>query len=771
MRVNVALVAAVGASCALADAQDGNETHRVVFMANDDPVCYWEMGLSCDLNEAVNNLRLGVVDKCELPVPVPIDNYVEDLRRNKYDNAAKTEASQEPFIQITSARRGGTTVQSTKKTAWYQYGTNPKLVQSEIAFDAPGLYDLEIVANDYVGEVSCIGCVAILDEFRPRYGTAGTCPAALTTPQTLTKTTLTAFQAHDTAYTAFTKDSNVVNNANSGVNCGTLNVDRFSKRKIFYENENVCYTSCFDDATLLTNVAKLKTTPFTVSTTTAYSLQTPYATMEPLLNEKCTWCCKKKRTLKEMVTLYACPTDYENEYPDTPDADCKSGTGIPNTCSIDVCLQAKGADVITASVSIKDTIQTASNGVLNALPSKPAGSDATKNVYYSIPCTTFDRTNINCRYTVKLSQLLDVTNPFATTFPAPTAELTKSKDYVFWRYNTDGTNFVKWDPLSDTAIAFTDASTTINLEAWTACGRAYSTSFSVNLFLHSTLACSKFDAMWSVMEKPGVQGSEGTYCAYGGSDFAVLKLDMKVADVLLQTDSTVTGTYTGVKCDIMVKPTGGSDTQVVTIVDSTATTISKNYGVELVNNPTTAQKTTGVVHCKFTRTPRTNILALAGAVTATDTNTIDCSHTFTITDCDKPELAVGTVQDVCADRCAGDSAPGVLEACGGSIVTSSATNTILKPSTELTCCSKCTQALSCKAVGTTDVKRCEPPRPAFLLSQSVNAEKDGLWREMAAALLGATTMVAVAALIVVKHRADVAARAAEAQYAYSLLLA
>ncbi|KAG6952840.1 hypothetical protein JG687_00012751 [Phytophthora cactorum] len=271
-----------------------------------------------------------------------------------------------------------------------------------------------------------------------------------------------------------------------------------------------------------------------------------------------------------------------------------------------------------------------------------SGIDATKNVYYTIPCSSFDKFNAKCRYTVKLSELLDVPTAFVTSFPTPSSESTNSKNYVFWRYNTDGSTFVKWDPLADTAISFVDASTTVVLEAWTACGRVNQFSFSVNLVVQNALTCSKFDSMWNFIEKYGIQGGEGAYCAYEGSDFAILKFDMAVADVLGQADST--GASTGVKCDIMVKETGAADTQVVTLVDDQISSrISKNYGVELVNNPTTAQKTTGVIHCKFTRAIQSNTRV---QTSTTNVNSIDCRHTFTITDCDKPELNCGKKEDM-----------------------------------------------------------------------------------------------------------------------------
>ncbi|KAF1789235.1 hypothetical protein GQ600_10646 [Phytophthora cactorum] len=646
---------------------DGKKT-EILFMAEDDPdlFCSWQNGLWCNLDTAANNLKLGEVNKCELPVPDPQRSSTTTSTVRTLIFTKESKAAVHPD-HVNQARIVNNV--STKQTLWSQYLANPALVQSEIKFDAPGLYDVETIGTGYNHKAVCTGCVAIFDKFRPRFGSSGSCPltAGIANPQRLTKTTLAAFQSYDTDYRAYTADTNVVNNANSDVLCGVSGVDKFARFKLFYESEKDCTGSCFDDAAIATNMAKLKSTPF------PNALQTPFALLEAALNAQCMWCCRKTRKLKEQFTPYDCSA-YSSQV-----SSCVGDTAIPSTCSIDVCLQAKGADVVTTTVAIKNTIQTATTAVLNTLTNKPAGIDATKNVYYTIPCSSFDKFNAKCRYTVKLSELLDVPTAFVTSFPTPSSESTNSKNYVFWRYNTDGSTFVKWDPLADTAISFVDASTTVVLEAWTACGRVNQFSFSVNLVVQNALTCSKFDSMWNFIEKYGIQGGEGAYCAYEGSDFAILKFDMAVADVLGQADST--GASTGVKCDIMVKETGAADTQVVTLVDDQISSrISKNYGVELVNNPTTAQKTTGVIHCKFTRAIQSNT---------------------------RPELNCGKKEDMCSVRCAGDPAPGVYEACGGSIVASSATNTFLKTPTVPTCCNKCNKPLVCTSVSTTDIKRCE----------------------------------------------------------------
>ncbi|KAF1777582.1 hypothetical protein GQ600_5899 [Phytophthora cactorum] len=556
---------------------------EILFMAEDDPdlFCSWQNGLWCNLDTAANNLKLGEVNKCELPVPDPQKIFDNDFARFARSFLLKNPKPQ--YIQITSTKRGSSTTLSTKQTLWSQYLANPALVQSEIKFDAPGLYDMETIGT----------------ELRYRYR-------------------------------AYTADTNVVNNANSDVLCGVSGVDKFARFKLFYESEKDCTGSCFDDA------AKRQTWQ------SSNQLRFP------------THCKPHLLSWKPHLTLSACGAAEKPE---------SSRNSLRPTIVQPTAPKFQAAQ---------------RHAVLNTLTNKRQASTQ-QRTYITLFRAPVSTNLTPKRYTVKLSELLDVPTAFVTSFPTPSSESTNSKNYVFWRYNTDGSTFVKWDPLADTAISFVDASTTVVLEAWTACGRVNQFSFSVNLVVQNALTCSKFDSMWNFIEKYGIQGGEGAYCAYEGSDFAILKFDMAVADVLGQADST--GASTGVKCDIMVKETGAADTQVVTLVDDQISSrISKNYGVELVNNPTTAQKTTGVIHCKFTRAIQSNT---------------------------RPELNCGKKEDMCSVRCAGDPAPGVYEACGGSIVASSATNTFLKTPTVPTCCNKCNKPLVCTSVSTTDIKRCE----------------------------------------------------------------
>ncbi|GMF15375.1 unnamed protein product [Phytophthora lilii] len=523
--------------------------------------------------------------------------------------------------------------------------------------------------------------------------------------------------------------------------------------KLFYEDSPSDNSgSCFDSSTLAANVEILKTNnPFPTA------LQTAASGLEPVLNAKAKWCCNKYVELKEQFVQYTCGV------PIPPLPTCVGGSG--NTCGLDKCLKVTGNDIATVLVSIDESVQTASAGVIAALASPPADADETKNVYYSLPCTNFDATNDACKYNVKLSELVDVTPDWNAGFPSSTEEV---DDFIFWRYNLDGGEWIQWDRTSDSQLAFTQPGTTVTIEAWTAAGQVgTSYSFNVNLYVHSTLTCANFDAMWTGV---GVTEEGGAYCNVPGSDFTLLNFAYDAAQVVPHGAGTVTGDYAGATCEIMLKDEDSTvaATTTATLIESTATTLSKDFAVELVHDPNTAQKTAGKIVCTFTRTSHSNTMMLADV---DDPNTITCTHDFTVTDCDAPELEVGVGQDaVCSDECAGDSAPGVGEACGGTVVTSNGAATSVSSVAEVSCCAACSPALTCSAVSDTEVKSCNAEPSGLLLAQLAAAEQKVFASETTTALLGASAMVAVVALVVVKRRADAAAHARESEDAYYPLL-
>ncbi|GMF21237.1 unnamed protein product [Phytophthora lilii] len=609
-----------------------------------------------------------------------------------------------------------------------RHGINMKLNpgwSSRITFNVPGLYDLSISASDYDQVASCGGCVAITDVFRPRFG--GTCPTYVDNVPALTIDSLADIRSTEAAFDEIVKPSNVLNNANSGGYCNEA-ISRIE----YVRDDLMDFTgTCYDDAALATSLSNLKTTPF------IDDLQTDYSYLG---------------------------------------ASCEAASD-GNTCTLHKCLMVRPNYLATKTISIKSTIQAASTNVLNALPSKPEGSDASSHVYYSIPCTEFKDADPACHYIAKLSDLLEVTNKFVTTFPLCHPRPTKLMTMCFVRYNLNDGSWAIWNPNSDSPIPFTQSSTTINIEAWTGCGMVGDTfSFNVNLYVHSTLTCSKFAFMWKLVGSESNSG--GTYCTYPGSDFAVMNMKMASSDVIPHDDGTVTGTYTGAKCEIMVKEDGESVPQTTysTLWDVNSAPIDMDFAVELVHDPHTAQKSAATVACTFTRTARVSSMMRADD---TDPRSLTCSYDFTFTDCEKPELYQGN-EELCTEECAGELSPGPNEACGGIIVTSSSSTTSVS-TTPKTCCMKCLADISCIPLGSSTIHRCETERLIIIPS---NGEGDGwiLLAKFAAvkdritasattpALLSATALAVGVILIIIKRRAATVTEVYEDQDAYYPLM-
>uniref|UniRef100_H3GRZ3 PKD domain-containing protein n=1 Tax=Phytophthora ramorum TaxID=164328 RepID=H3GRZ3_PHYRM len=466
----------------------------------------------------------------------------------------------------------------------------------------------------------------------------------------------------------------------------------------------------------------------------------------------------------------------ENNADSGGDCGSYSESWQPFTATTGSAPPATGNTLATSAFTIKPEVQTASNNVIHEFASVPIGADASKNVYYGIPCTSLDGTEA-CKYNVKLSDLITVKATSKDTQLLTDEEVSR---IVKWRYNYDGLTWHDWDPASTDKMVFGESSTTVHIEAWSMVGKVGATlSFNVNLFVHSTMTCANFDAMWAGV---GVEmEAGGAYCNVPRSDFTVLHLNFQTPQEIVPAgEEQVQGTFKGFKCTIMAKENGATDTTPATLLERTGTQlpVSQDFAVELVHKPNTAQKTFAQVKCTFTREAHTNTMLANQDSVAPGYNgphELTCTHDFAITDCDKPKLHTADT-DVCANKCADDSTPsavGLGELCNGLTVTSNAVATSVNvPGSDQVCCDKCGPDLSCRATGTSvSVKRCafEGDTPLFL-AELAAAEEKVFSSETVTALLGASAMIAVVALIVVKRRADAAARAEESDDAYYPLL-
>ncbi|ETL78393.1 hypothetical protein L917_20794, partial [Phytophthora nicotianae] len=441
---------------------------------NPDPyaTCSWGTNLVCEMDSPQNDLKLG--STCDVGVPVPKDNYVGDERVNEYDNGLTATAY--PYIEITSTGPNPgltpSTEASTGQLAWDGYMENPAKSQNNIKFPSVGVYDVAISANDYDRLATCEGCVAIRDTYRPRFKD-GTCPSAPSSSLTLTSTSVADVSKYESDYENFVSTSNQLNNPESDASC---NIES-SKLQNFYDVEPAPFSGmCFSSGEVKNNLDRLKVNPFNT-----VDIKRPVLELEKDLNGNCVWCCSKSIALKEKYTEYTCPSTAVQ-----PATEC---VGLPSsTCSMDACIKATGHDIAEATVKLSDAVQEDSKKVIQEL-GKPDNTDVANMIHYSLPCTSYDQTGNDpqCHYIVKLSDVLDIgpqlgVGPKFVTDLALNSEM--PSDYVFWRVKVGSKDWATWDPKNDAEYSFKASSTTVNVEAWTACGQISSIEIVVKLYLH-----------------------------------------------------------------------------------------------------------------------------------------------------------------------------------------------------------------------------------------------------------------------------------------------
>ncbi|KAG2785318.1 hypothetical protein PC129_g24312, partial [Phytophthora cactorum] len=442
-----------------------------------------------------------------------------------------------------------------------------------------------ISAYDYDRFATCEGCIAVRDTYRPRFKD-GTCPPPVTGSLKLKMESISSLAKLEQLYGIFTSKGNRLNNPESDAAC---NVESATQQN-FYDTGPAAFAgTCFNSDGVKCNVDKLKNNPFN----TVENIKRPVLELEKSLNDKCSWCCSKSIALKELYTEYTCPSTTTQ-----PPSTCE---GLPtSTCGFDACIKATGKDVAEATITLKDSVQEASKKIIKELE-KPDNTDVTNTIHYSLPCTSYDETGTNdkCHYNVKLSDVLSIGPKPSGGGPKFVTDLAlnseKPSDYVFWRFKSGSKDWATWDPKNDAELSFKASSTTVNVEAWTACGQIASIEIVIKLYLHRSLTCDKFTDMWTPLVTK-VYG-EDTYCNVPDSDFSLFNLnydyDVVIPPVVGQELERLKGTYKHVKCDIRVRESTAAEYSVnpaILVGETNENKINKNFAVELVHDPHTAPK-------------------------------------------------------------------------------------------------------------------------------------------------------------------------------------
>ncbi|KAG6946174.1 hypothetical protein JG687_00016869, partial [Phytophthora cactorum] len=358
----------------------------------------------------------------------------------------------------------------------------------------------------------------------------------------LTSASIVEVSKYESDYESFIASGNQLNNPESDASCN----DQSSTLQNFFDAEPAPFAgTCFSSDEVKYNLDKLKNNPFS----TVHNIKRPVQELEKDLNDQCSWCCSKSIALKEKYTEYTCPSSGTQ-----PTTACVGLT--TSTCGMDACVKATGSDIAQATIKLTDDVQEGSRKVVNELGKDP-NTDVANAIHHSLPCTSYDQTGNTpeCHYNIKLSDVLDI-GPQSGGGPGFVTDLPlnseKPSDYVFWRVKSGSKDWATWDPKNDAELTFKASSTTVNVEAWTACGQIASIEIVIKLYLHRTLTCDKFAEMWTPLVSK-VYG-EDTYCNVPGSDFSLFNLDYDYGVIIPpgvgEEYERLKGTYKNVKCEI-----------------------------------------------------------------------------------------------------------------------------------------------------------------------------------------------------------------------------
>uniref|UniRef100_K3W502 Uncharacterized protein n=1 Tax=Globisporangium ultimum (strain ATCC 200006 / CBS 805.95 / DAOM BR144) TaxID=431595 RepID=K3W502_GLOUD len=797
--------------------------------------CVWSNHQEHGYRIGIDQPKTGPYDVCEIkqlasehgiPVPFPTDNYVADNRRNAKDadNAYVSGLLKDgPHVKVATlplnnvvfdgdaipglplpkdctdlptttdafiSQYGngknlelpqpyGQEPEQSRYSSWSDYQTKRQNKIDELSYHAYGKYSLELEAKDYSDEATCKGCLAIVDDYRPRNTTV--CPVGFcdnTTsvcggrdaPPTSELTIQNLFRAQGLVTQYFDFATKALNDRCTSEKDNRCDEQCFKQKDIFQghysegkysEGADFFSIDATVNAFLGNDAAKVSPLTETVGYETVVKQSD-----EPVRPGQCTRCANLRTKLQEYWVDYKCGYDY----------DIRRCSGDDDqTCQFEQCLVVNGDTFVDASATIKPDVVAESEKVLAQLVQK--GFQTYTQVHRAVDCSDLngpEKHEGECSFTSKISNLIDVNAQAKPEIGHPDVS-----PYVFWRYKVG--NNGEWKLFGDDCLEkFTSADTRVYVEAWTQCGVTRKFLFSVNLHAHTDVhVCDEFPNMWyqsSVSRLPITH----EICTYSGSDFAELTFDYHPNIGLRYSRDRLSLNVTQVECSLAFND--HTPAQLLHVEQESPEIISR-FAIEALNNDVTAEKTPFNITCKFT-------------YTRYDATTVKkkCKRRFEIKDCTKPEIDnPPPPQGECAfDECGGDGLPGPFEACGGTIVKSSpgyeAEGETMKAQTTVVtgggeCCQKCeSYQLSCNALlnlpnAKEDISRCEPVSnygygdsygnsygdnygnsyTTALMSAGHALLNAGQQNTDAAALLGASALIALVALVVVKRRRNAAA--------------
>ncbi|RLN79411.1 hypothetical protein BBJ28_00005412 [Nothophytophthora sp. Chile5] len=779
---------------------------KCVQLAANDGHCVWSQvhGYKHQVGSEVNVCSLdGISTKWGIPVPLPTSGYASNEPRSTADGLEDprvalsvvrvqdpeyyagylstilgTSSSSWPFsfsavvdvdsraadINPTVPGSEDVTVHDAMQ-AWKDYQSNRKEAVDSLVFSEYGKYRLAMDAYDYYSSATCVGCLVLVDNYRPHATSkcpAQFCDSASNTAScngTAELTIANVATANGLIQQYFEFGDQVENDGCSGNN--RCDLHQFSKQN-FFDSKFARFShdegiSCFDYDLVLGDFLsspKAKVNPLKLGDNSCHNVANPVSAGQ------CTRCCKLSTALREWWTDYRCGSDYDARY-------CEGDSD--QVCAFQQCLVMNGDTLATVTAHIQPDVTVESERVLQHLPQE-GGYQTVTQVHRALECTAFGETDGDCDFTAKLSELVDTTQAFNLDLDAANAV----ENYVFWRYKVDGDS-EKWRLWktgqqevygqtvfeNDDPLTFAVPETKIAIEAWTQCGLVRRFFFYVQLHVNSAVdVCAQFGEMWYQTSVSRLSIST-SMCAYPGSDFAELTFDFHPNVGLQYSRTALRMNVSEVVCTGTLENRSAVEILKVT---SDSPEIVTRFAVEMLQVPMTEAVTNFAVTCDF------KYLQYGGF-----SRTKTCERAFSIADCKGPEF--DSLNAECQyDACAGNEKAGLYEACGGTLVKSSATATYVETG-EKECCQGCGDTtVTCTGLlnvpqESANIMRCEPTSVAnaysgyyFMLAQATEQHATAL------SLLGGGALIAAVAFAIVRRRvADSRTAESEAESYYQLL--
>lgn len=332
-----------------------------------------------------------------------------------------------PSVVVTSVSPSGAITSLTD--TWRQYVKQPDVELDKLGLPSFGIYNLTITASDYQSNASCGGCVAVVDAFAPHAllscGTTGW-GATNSTPADLNSMSLQAAIDKEANFTAFSSTGNVVNNG--------VSEQTDLKNRTMRDWYATSFTDLSNDTAPCFHSLVLRDL-----LSNSLSTQNPLATMgsTALAALQCSRCCVKQTTLREYYYDYKCSTAMSS-------AD-KLVNGS-ETCSFNHCMRI----LPTALVDVRVTT-----------------ASGTSTITRNSSCSVLSAA---CSEKAIASSLANLSSTWTATLPNDSNYLANfdATRFVFWRFKLGSNGWALWNSTAE--LEFTNASTSLTLQAWTRCG-------------------------------------------------------------------------------------------------------------------------------------------------------------------------------------------------------------------------------------------------------------------------------------------------------------